>query len=143
MNLIRTLILCLIFLTAGTATAQEHLEIKEAFSGQYRNKPFATETVVKGKELNRFGLTLYRSLTVTDPAAIAHLTALISADAEGALNKEESVKNGRLNYGFYEYPAQKPGPKRFSFFFSSKNKAVLIYMEGNTDIEHIKSLIKK
>lgn len=143
MKLIRNIILCLMLLTASVAAAQEHLNIADAFSGQYRNKPFATETVVKGKELNRFGLTLYRSLTVTDPAAISHLSALVTADAEGATNKEESVKNGRLNYGFYEYSAPKSGPKRFSFFFSSKNKAVLIYMEGNTDIEHIKSLIKK
>lgn len=136
------LLLLLFVLTALSVSAQE-LNIQQALDGRFRTASYATETVVEGSDLDRFKLQLYHSVTVTDPDAIGFLSGLVNADAARAVRKEESIRQGHINYGFYEFQPVKDPLKRFVFFFSNKSKAVLIYMEGAVSFDHIKSLIKK
>lgn len=145
MKALRHLLLVCMLLTFGTAAAQETLNATEALDGRWRNADYATETVIRGGQLDPYDLTLYHSLTVTrQPEVIRRLSDLVMADSRLAVEKEEKIKNGRINYGFYEFrPVGRGKPNRFVFFFSNSNKAVLIYMEGDTDIANIKRLIKK
>lgn len=144
MKPLRLLLLMTIVLMAGTMAAQE-LSSQQAFDGRYRDADYATETVVQGSQLKPYGLTLYRGLTVTNqPQVIRQLSDLVQVDSRNASDKEERLSGGRINYGFYEFKPEASGrPKRFVFFFSRPNKAVLIYMEGDTDMANIKRLIKK
>ncbi len=140
----RLVLLCIMATLLAIAThAQTQLHILKAFDGPYRTAPWATETVVTGKQLKPYGLTMYHGLTVTDPAAIANLQQLMGQDSPKAINREESIKGGVINYGFYEFDRTASGQNRFVFFFSNKSKAKAIYLEGLTDIESIKKLIKK
>lgn len=127
----------------GTAQVAQGLNIASALNGLYSDAPYATETIVSGKQLQPYNLKSYHSLTVTDPAAIENLQRMVKADRDAALEKEEKTVGGRLNYAFYEFRPGKNTLNRFVFFFSNKSKAILIYMEGHTDVQTIKKLIKK
>ncbi len=142
MKRLHQLFLVLFALMAMSVSAQ-NLNIEQALDGRFRTASYATETIVEGSDLDRFKLQLYRSVTVTDPEAISFLSGLVNADAPQAVKKEESIRQGHINYGFYEFKPAKEPQKRFVFFFSNKSKAVLIYMEGAVSFNHIKSLIKK
>lgn len=138
------LLLCFLCVTAALS-AQETLNGAQVFDGRFRSADYATETSIQGSQLKPYNLTLFRSLTVTGQPAVAQtLSDLVSADSQHAVNKEEKIRGNRINYGLYEFkPVQKGKPGRFLFFFSNNRKAVLIYMEGNTNLDNIKHLIKK
>lgn len=127
----------------NSAFAQQGLHIMDALNGSYSNDNNSIETIVTGKQLKDYKLSLYHSLSVTDKQAISHLRDLIAKDSKSAINKEVGLKNGIINYGFFEFTPLDKKANRFLFFYSNDTKAVVIYMEGKTTIENIKSIIKK
>lgn len=141
MKRIVTMIVWLCF-AAAVSNAQP-LQTLKAFDGTYRNANYAIETIVTGKQIKDYDLTLYHSLSVTDSAAIHDLNRLVVSDMTQAINKEVGMRKGMINYGFFEFSPLELRKNRFVFFFSNDSKAVLIYMEGDTSIEKIKSIIKR
>ncbi len=141
MKRIITILICVC--ACAAAWASQPLQILRALDGTYRNASYAIETIVTGKSIRQYDLTLYHSLSVTDSAAINDLQLLMEIDMPKAINKEVGLQKGKINYGFFEFSPISKSINRFVFFFSNDRKAVVIYMEGNTTIERIKSIIKR
>lgn len=141
MKRIITLLVWLCFVTVVSHC--QPLQSIKAFDGTYRNANYAIETIVTGQQIKDYDLTLYHSLSVTDSTAIHDLNKLVASDMSKAINKEVGMRKGKINYGFFEFAPIEQRTNRFIFFFSSDSKAVLIYMEGDTSIEKIKSIIKR
>ena len=63
------------------ARSQEGLYIAELFDGQYKRKDNAIEVIVKGKQLERYRLKVFRSLTVkNDPKDFERIEKLVLQD---------------------------------------------------------------
>lgn len=140
----KRILIIMIWLCAMPAVfAAQPLHILKALDGTYRNASYAVETIVTGKQIKAYDLTLYHSLSVTDSAAICDLQRMMEADMPRAINKEVGMHRGKINYGFFEFLPSDKNKKRFVFFFSNDVKAVVIYMEGDTSIDKIKSIIKR
>ena len=106
--------------------------------------------LIKGKELKKYHLTLFRSLTVTDaPAVSEEIEELVSRDALAAVDKEEGRVGKKLYYGFYCFP---PRDDNYRYLFyrntlvapGSKKKAevTVVYMEGEVTLEELKQMFK-
>ncbi len=136
-------------LTALPLYAQKGMAVAALFDGRYKNRPDATEVLVKGRPLKSYGLTLFRSLTLKPSAAEAkHIEQLVRTDGRQAIDQETGMKNGRLYYGFYCFPPR-DGHYRYLFY---RNDAVrsgrqpdltLIYMEGTVSLDQLKRMFTK
>lgn len=130
--------------------AQEGLNVSELFDGRYKRKDNAIEVVVKGESIERYGLELFRSLTVKNvPKEFDRIEKLVEADAAMAVSKETGRIGERLYYGFYCLPPKKKLLYRYLFFRNSSlrkvenNELTLIYMEGHVTMEELKKMFKK
>lgn len=140
-------IICILLwslISSSALLAQEGLNINKVFDGRFRNSPNAVETIVTGKKMQSFNLTLYHSLTVKDDvAATALIEQLVRKDGVSAIDKEVVFKDGHLYYGFYTFTPQNK-INRYLFFLNQQqnNKVVVIYMEGKATMKEIKNMIK-
>lgn len=135
-------------LTVPELKAQEGLSISRLFDGRYKKETNAVEVLVKGKKLEPYKLTLFRSLTVKDaPEEFEQIEKLVTADAQQALDKETGMIGGKLYYGFYHLPP-KNDQYRYLFFRNSSlrkveaNEVTVVYMEGHTTLEELKNMFK-
>ena len=99
--------------------SQTGLQIAELFNGQYKRKDNAIEVVVKGNQLERYKLKVFRSLTVkNDPKDFERIEKLVEQDEKNAISKETGRIGERLYYAFYCFPSEKEhyrsGNRRFS-----------------------------
>lgn len=110
----------------------------------------AVEVFIKGKELKKYNLSLFRSLTVTNaPAVFREMETLVCKDAESAVDKEVGTIGNRLYYGFYCFPEQE-GTFRYLFYRNTSVKrerdqqpeATVVYMEGQVTLEELKQLFQ-
>jgi hypothetical protein len=131
------------------AKSQEGLQIAELFNGQYKRKDNAIEVVVKGNQLERYKLEVFRSLTIkNDPKDFERIEKLVEQDKKHAISKETGHIGERLYYAFYCFPPQK-GRFRYVFYRNSSlrktesNELTLIYMEGNVTMDELKMMFKK
>jgi hypothetical protein len=131
------------------AKSQEGLQIAELFNGQYKRKDNAIEVVVKGNQLERYRLKVFRSLTVkNDPKDFERIERLVEQDGKKAISKETGRIGERLYYAFYCFPSEKEH-YRYVFFRNSSlrktesNELTLIYMEGNVTMDELKVMFKK
>ncbi len=148
----RTLALCLLALALCVrVAAQSGLHIAPLFDGRYHDRKDATEVWLKGRRLAPYELTLFRSITLQAAAADAPtLERLVRADGKGAVDKEVSLKGGKVYYAFYQL---KPRGKvrRYLFYRNDalrpaagrKPQITLIYMEGSATITRLKQLFGK
>ena len=84
------------------AKSQEGLQIAELFNGQYKRKDNAIEVVVKGNQLERYKLEVFRSLTIkNDPKDFERIEKLVEQDEKHAISKETGHIGERLYYAFY------------------------------------------
>ena len=82
--------------------SQKDLQIAELFNGQYKRKDNAIEVVVKGNQLERYKLKVFRSLTVkNDPKDFERIEKLVEQDEKNAISKETGRIGERLYYAFY------------------------------------------
>ncbi|OKY86333.1 MAG: hypothetical protein BHV69_02640 [Bacteroidales bacterium 52_46] len=130
----------------SAALAQDRLNIGALFDGRYHDEPRASETQISGDKLERYALSLYRSLTLTDyPEAAADIEPLVTRDAAKAVDREVSYRDGGLYYGFYQL---KPSgvKQRYLFYLNQNrnggNKIILIYLEGMASRDKIKEMLK-
>ena len=131
------------------AKSQEGLQIAELFNGQYKRKDNAIEVVVKGNQLERYKLEVFRSLTIkNDPKDFERIEKLVEQDEKHAISKETGHIGERLYYAFYCFSPQK-GRFRYIFYRNSSlrktesNELTLIYMEGNVTMDELKVMFKK
>ena len=131
------------------AQSQTGLQIAGLFNGQYKRKNNAIEVVVKGKQLERYRLKVFRSLTVkNDPKDFERIEKLVEQDAKNAISKETGRIGERLYYAFYCFPPEK-NHYRYLFYRNSSlrktepNELTLIYMEGNVTMDELKVMFKK
>ena len=131
------------------AKSQEGLQIAELFNGQYKRKDNAIEVVVKGNQLERYKLEVFRSLTIkNDPKDFERIEKLVKQDEKHAISKETGHIGERLYYAFYCFPPEK---ERFRYIFyrnsslrkTESNELTLIYIEGNVTMDELKDMFKK
>ena len=131
------------------AKSQEGLQIAELFNGQYKRKDNAIEVVVKGNQLERYKLEVFRSLTIkNDPKDFERIEKLVEQDEKHAISKETGHIGERLYYAFYCFPPEK---ERFRYIFyrnsslrkTESNELTLIYIEGNVTMDELKEMFKK
>lgn len=131
------------------AQSQTSLQIAELFNGSYKRKDNAIEVVVKGNQLKRYKLEVFRSLTIkNDPKDFERIEKLVEQDEKHAISKETGHIGERLYYAFYCFSPQK-GRFRYIFYRNSSlrktesNELTLIYMEGNITMDELKVMFKK
>lgn len=131
------------------AQSQTNLQIAELFNGSYKRKDNAIEVVVKGNQLKRYKLEVFRSLTIkNDPKDFERIEKLVEQDEKHAISKETGHIGERLYYAFYCFSPQK-GRFRYIFYRNSSlrktesNELTLIYMEGNVTMDELKVMFKK
>ena len=131
------------------AQSQTSLQIAELFNGSYKRKDNAIEVVVKGNQLERYKLEVFRSLTIkNDPKDFERIEKLVEQDEKHAISKETGHIGERLYYAFYCFSPQK-GRFRYIFYRNSSlrktepNELTLIYMEGNVTMDELKVMFKK
>ena len=141
------IVLMLAFVMEGQS--QTGLQIAELFNGQYKRKDNAIEVVVKGNQLERYKLKVFRSLTVkNDPKDFERIEKLVEQDEKNAISKETGRIGERLYYAFYCFPSEKEH-YRYIFYRNSSlrktesNELTLIYMEGNVTMDELKTMFKK
>lgn len=138
-------ILFLIGSMALPALSQTGLHIAQLFDGPFKRRTDATEVYMKGRSVRDYGLSIFRSLSVSYPPDDRLMERLVRLDARQAVNKEESYKGTALYYGFYQLPQYK-GLNRYIFYKHTRTKkqpATLIYMEGKASIQEIKRRFMK
>ena len=131
------------------AQSQTNLQIAELFNGSYKRKDNAIEVVVKGNQLKRYKLEVFRSLTIKNaPKDFERIEKLVEQDEKHAISKETGHIGERLYYAFYCFSPQK-GRFRYIFYRNSSlrktesNELTLIYMEGNVTMDELKVMFKK
>lgn len=131
-----------LFAQRGMATAQ-------AFDGRYSKNRNAVEVIVKGRKLQPYDLTVFRSLTISDsPADAARITAWVEMDGRKAVDKEVGLVRGQLYYGFYRFRQKGKVPYRYLFFRNSslrppgRKEVTVVYMEGYVTIAELKKMFK-
>lgn len=145
----RFFLLLFIILAIGftEASAQSGLNIEPLFTSDFTRDARCKSTLIRGDRVAPFSLRLYRSLSLTGmPGAAPQIEAKVRKDGARATDKEVSYKAGRLAYGFYTLPPA-GGMNRYIFYLNSgadsRNKIVLLYMEGEATASEIRKMLKK
>lgn len=145
----KLMIICILMLVAMKGWAQEGLRINDLFDGAYKCNKNAIEVVIKGDQLKRYRLKVFRSLTIKNsPKDFERMERLVVADEKNAVSKETGRIGEKLYYGFYCFPAHK-GNLRYVFYRNSSlrevesNEVTLVYIEGNVTMEELKKMFKK
>lgn len=89
-------ILFLIGSMALPALSQTGLHIAQLFDGPFKRRTGATEVYMKGRSVKNYGLSIFRSLSVSySPDDLRRMETLVRLDARQAVSKEESYKARR------------------------------------------------
>lgn len=131
--------------------AQKGLNINSLFGGQFRKQRDASEVLMKGRQLQSYNLTLFRSLTLPVATAnAARVEALVRADASAAIDKDAALRGKHLYYGFYQL--QPVGRTRRYLFYRNnslrkdgarQSSVTLIYMEGQATLDELRRTFGK
>lgn len=110
-----------------------------------------TKTVwVKSKELKKYKLTVYRSISSENSQMIGKMEKAVIADSKQASDKEIGYIGPHLYFAFLSFPPKSAGQTNRPFIFyrnpslknSEKKEATLVYMEGSLTMEEVKKLFK-
>ncbi|MGL5227618.1 MAG: DUF6108 family protein [Bacteroidales bacterium] len=123
------------------ASAQKDLSVSQFFDGKFNKSEKAIVTLLKGKKLTLYNLSVFHSITINDsPAIVQQFTDAVLSDKEMA-NQVEIVYAGDRVLACYLQLApvsDDAGQNRFILFRSpNKDSATLIYMEGETDLDEL------
>lgn len=148
----KTVIMILMFVSSLMAFAQSGLKVNELFEGRIIPQERMVETRVRGKTLEKYQLTYYRSLrlNVTDNEA-GQLRQLLGQDAERSIDMRTSRKNPH-RWDTWTCKLQMPSAgstNRFLCFQEVWNKehdqceVTVIYMEGAvSSLEELEEKLK-
>ena len=146
----RCIILGISFLVLLPLWAQKGMNVESLFDGRFKQDRRAIEVLIKGKDLKKYHLTLFRSLTLTDaPELSEEIETLVIKDAETAVDKEVGKVGSRLYYGFYCFP---PKNESYRYLFyrnssvapdsSKESEVTIVYMEGEVTLEELKQMFR-
>ena len=139
-------------LMAGQASAQAGLKMNDLFEGRVIPQQRMVETRVRGKSLEKYQLSYYRSLrlNVTDEEC-GQLRQLLGQDAEQSIDMRTSRKNPH-RWDTWTCKLQMPsaaGKNRYVCYQEQFDKQhekcelTVIYMEGSVDsLEKLEELLK-
>ena len=131
--------------------AQSNLHITTIFDhiSEYEKD---TKTVwVKGKELRKYKLDLYRSISTENSQIAGTMEKAVMADSRKAADKEIGYIGSRLYFAFLSLPPEAAGQDFMRFIFyrnpslkdGAKKEVTLVYMEGRITMDQLKNLFKK
>ena len=148
----KTIIMLLLLAATLTGWAQTGLHIDQLFQGRIIPQERIMETRVRGKTLQKYQLSYYRSLrlSVTHQEA-GQLRALLGKDAEQSIDMNTSRKNPH-RWDTWTCKLQMPaagGKNRYLCYQELWDKAheqaelTIIYMEGAVEsLEKLEELLK-
>lgn len=152
---IRRYLQCFILLASAAlchlpVVAQEDLSVRHLFDACFKSNASATIVYMKGREIRKYGLTMFRSITLrgTSPD-VKIVEEAVKQDAAKALSKEMAIKGGRLYYGFYAFRPVKKDVNRYLFYRNNalgdtdNTSMTLIYMEGEADMAQLRKTFEK
>lgn len=127
------------------ASAQEGLSIAPYFRQDFTKSGSVSSVTLSGNSASKFGLDLYRSVTVTDNSLVNSIEKAVKTDGAKAYDKQTAYRKGRLHFGFYALKGK--DSNRFIVFLNSGTdadpKAMLIYMVGDVTVEEVKKMMQK
>ena len=134
--------------SAFALQAQKGLNVAKVFQGCYAKMPDAVVTYLTGDAVEKYDLSLYRSLAVTCDAATANeVEQLVLKDGLTATSKETVYRGGRLKFGSFTLP-KRNYLNRYLFYVNkdadsgkSTARIVVVYMSGDASPEKVKKLI--
>lgn len=132
------LILSLILLVSAAAPslyAQDGMKIAKLFSPEFQDQKGVTAIHMEGNNINEWGdlVSVYRSLTVTNPEHIQAIQDAVKADGRNATTRTSSSHEGHITYGWYGFSNGKNNLERYIILLSPPGKdlpTTLIYIEG-------------
>ncbi len=140
----------LLVITAGflsiPAYAQEGLSVAPFFTEAYSANRKLTSVTITGDRCGKMGLTVYKSITVSDDVPLADkIRRAVAKDGAAAKSKEVSYREGQLYFGLYSMGGKEKG-RRYLIFLNRRpagtEKTTLIFIEGDVSEEMVKKLIK-
>ena len=137
-----TLFLC------GQGFSQEKLITEQFLDGRYNSSKNAVVTIMKGKKLSPYSLTLYHSIALTEaPEDMKQIKKAVLEDAKDGVQVEQVISNNEVLECYMQFKPKKENDKinRFLLYRSDVNDGgMIIYMEGDTNLDSlIKLFIKK
>lgn len=127
-------------------SAQENLAINSLFHGRL-GKNNVSETIIKGEKVEEYGLETYHSLSTKQPALAAKMSSAVLKDAEEATSKELRYDGGKLYYAFISFRDPSYNSYRHILYLNKMLKGgkeiILIFMEGDANVQQIKKMLKK
>ena len=143
----RLLLILTMCLLATIASAQKNMEILPLFEGTDRAKYGFSAVVIEGKSLNKYNLTLFKSVTTSKTQLFDELEGIVESDSKAAIDKECGYINGKLYYGFYQFKPR-DGKYRYIFYRNSSlrddepDEVTIVYMEGYPTLEELKKMFR-
>lgn len=142
------IILLLIATCSFWLSAQSNLKVGRFFTDDVISRKNVTVVEVKSRDLKAYKLTVFKSVTVDNDAAMAQsIETCVKADAQKAIEKETGLRGGRLYYGFYTFSLSKD--KNCYIFYrnnllvrGAKPQTTVVYMEGTASLAELKNLYK-
>ena len=142
-KVIRTsLVVMLLIAAAGTARAQQGLQIAAVFQ-KYGKQKGVTMVELSKEMLETYQMTLYKSISFKDVEPfLATITHCLEADKKKAKKVKEVVAGGQIQSGYYQLPQLREDVNRFILFKTGKkNTATLIYIEGELDADDLITML--
>ncbi|MGN1245826.1 MAG: DUF6108 family protein [Muribaculaceae bacterium] len=142
------ILMAVIAASTFTIAAQKGLNVAKVFDGRYAKLPDAAVTYLIGEPVEKYDLTVYRSLSVTcDNATAKEIEQLVLKDGLTATSKETVYRGGQLRYGSFTLP-KRSYLNRYLFYVNkeadtekSNARIVVVYMSGDASAEKVKKLI--
>ncbi|WP_455592610.1 DUF6108 family protein [Bacteroides sp.] len=142
-KVIRTsLVVMLLIAAAGTARAQQGLQIATVFQ-KYGKQKGVTMVELSKEMLETYQMTLYKSISFKDVEPfLATITHCLEADKKKAKKVKEVVAGGQIQSGYYQLPQLREDVNRFILFKTGKKgTATLIYIEGELDADDLITML--
>jgi len=142
------IVLTLTLLLPLHARSQDGLHISAVFEGGIIHKDRIIETLVKGDNLNDYGISLFHSVRMeVDETEFQRIAALVQADAADAVSKEMEIAHGHLRFALLALPPGQDGGRFLGFQSkasadSSRLSVIIVYLEGDTTLTDLKTNIK-
>ena len=135
------------------ATAQEGLQINEAFEGKVIDKQCMQESLVKGENLKPYKLEMLHTIKFAAGSKDrAKLNALFTKDMEERISDDDSnmeyeSRDGYIYYAIVQLTDNKKGRHRYICYQCKENSShydiTLVYMEGTASLADLRKTFKK
>lgn len=149
------LLTVLILSSTVTGWTQEGLNIARFFDDNFLSRPDVTAVTIERDKLKKWNcdISLYRSITLVDNAAIAQeMEQAVKHDGANARERTVSMTSGHVYFGMYVLPPVKRNVNRFIIFMRSRDKenrdqidnmrTDLFYIEGRASAEDFNAMLR-